>query len=146
MIRAYFIAALLMGFTLPALAHAEVFTVAPPEIRAEMSAFFSRLEAGNSSEAVHGLLFGRLYQDKKQAVEGVADTFATMAKNYGKVVGWELVAEIRKSPFYYNQIYMMRMEEAPIFIHVSVYKNGAGGPWEVVKITFSDSDDDLTLK
>ena len=125
---------------------AEVQSVAPPEVRKKVDLFFSEFRDGKSSEATNGLLSGRLYQDKKQELQNVVLALDVLTKNYGKIVGWELVAELKKSDYYYNQIYMLRMQENVIFFKLSFYRPTSSVPWEVSKINWNDSDDDLTLR
>jgi hypothetical protein len=133
MLKAIVVAGVL---TLVAPAAAPAQTAGSPAALAE--AFFTQLQAGDVLKAYQDMWRGSAIMDKKQAdVENIASQNQVVLRNYGKVLGWELMSEKVIAPSLIERLYLLRTENVPLFYKVQFYRPST--KWIVGNIYFTDT-------
>ncbi|MET3667939.1 hypothetical protein [Caulobacter sp. 1776] len=111
----------------------------PAPAQAKVDAFLAQLKAGKVKEAYDGAFAGTLMSKKQAEVEQAIAGTETGLRYYGAVRDWQLMETARPAAGFAVAIYMVRLENAPLFVRFQLYDNGAR--WIVYNVTFSDSHD-----
>jgi hypothetical protein len=137
------------AFSLVALVAAMLF--APLAVRAEPSAplpaaalvrvdaFLAQLKAGKVAAGYDKAFAGTLMSKKQADLEQMVAQTETALKYYGAVRDWQPMGQTHAAPGFATASYLVRTENAPMFMRFQLYDNG--DHWIVYLIQLTDTYD-----
>lgn len=131
--------AMALGFSPMAAQAADQAKPLPAPAQAKVDAFFTQLKAGKVKEAYDGAFAGTLMSKKQAEFEQAIAGTETGLRYYGGVRDWQWMKSDWSGEGFVQVVYLVRMENAPLFMRLQLYDNGVR--WIVYNINFSDNYD-----
>ena len=99
--------------------------------------FFRALETKDALSAYNGLWAGTMMSKKQAEVENLATQTDAALKVFGKPADWELLAENKIGENFYENTYLLRGDQGPLFFKIQFYK--APTRWIATNVYFTDT-------
>lgn len=99
--------------------------------------FFRALQNDQVEKAYKGIWEGTLMDRKQADVENLVSQNMVVLKNYGGVLGWELISETTITPSLIDRVYLVKTQNLPLFYKIQFYRPGP--KWQVTNLFFTDT-------
>jgi len=133
------VAALLFA---PLAARAETAAPLPATALVRVDAFLAQLKAGKVADGYNKVFAGTLMSKKQADLEQMIAQTETALKYYGPVRDWQPMGQTHAAPGFATASYLVRAENAPLFMRFQLYDNG--DHWIVYLVQLTDTFDQTT--
>lgn len=108
-----------------------------PEIERVVDGFFKGLQSGAVRKTYEGMWRGTPMDQKRPELDTIVTQTETALKAYGKIDGWEPMAEKTIAPSLRQHTYLVRAAVGPLFFRLELYRKPVAG-WTIYRVDFAD--------
>jgi len=137
-----FVALLAALLFAPVVVRAETSEPLPAAALVRVEGFMAALKAGKVAEGYNKAFAGTLMSKKQADLEQMIAQTETALKYYGPVRDWQPIGHTRAAPGFATASYLVRTENAPMFMRFQLYDGG--DHWIVYMIQLTDTYDQTT--